>query len=223
VSISFAPIAGPGTGITSFVRNSNFAGNVAFAPNDIAVISLAQPITTVSPVTIGGLVPAPGTVLVSAGYGANGTGTACCNPTDNRRRNMTIEFGAYEPPPALFGSGSQPFLQAQFRNPLSPNNPNDFVLTVPTSPLEGGTAGGDSGGPVFVQTAAGLVQIGTLTGGFNPLNPANPSIYGDPSGRRSCERHGCTSSAPIARSPLPLCRYRVRCSRLMVPAPGATH
>jgi outer membrane autotransporter protein len=179
VSISFAPIAGPGTGITSFVRNSNFAGNVAFAPNDIAVISLAQPITTVSPVTIAGLVPAPGTVLVSTGYGANGIGTNCCNPIDNKRRNMTIEFGAYEPPPALFGSGSQPFLQAQFRNPLSPNNPNDFALTVPTSPLEGGTAGGDSGGPVFVQTAAGLVQIGTLTGGFNPLNPANPSIYGD--------------------------------------------
>jgi subtilase-type serine protease len=179
VSISFAPIAGPGTGITSFVRNSNFAGNVAFAPNDIAVISLAQPITTISPVTIAGLVPAPGTVLVSAGYGANGTGTNCCNPIDNKRRNMTIEFGAYEPPPALFGGGSQPFLQAQFRNPLSPNNPNDFVLTVPTSPLEGGTAGGDSGGPVFVQTAAGLVQIGTLTGGFNPLNLANPSIYGD--------------------------------------------
>src|SRR5215831_5418028 len=39
-SISFAPIAGPGTGITSFVRNPNFPGvNVAFGANDIAVIS----------------------------------------------------------------------------------------------------------------------------------------------------------------------------------------
>jgi hypothetical protein len=76
VSISFAPIAGPGAGITSFVRNPNFAGtNVAFPGNDVAVISLAQPITIISPVTIAGLVPAPGTVLVSAGYGANGTGT----------------------------------------------------------------------------------------------------------------------------------------------------
>src|SRR4249920_532960 len=36
VSISFAPIAGPGTGITSFVRNSNFAGlNVSFPGNDV--------------------------------------------------------------------------------------------------------------------------------------------------------------------------------------------
>src|SRR3984893_7963425 len=173
VSISFAPIAGPGTGITSFVRNSNFVGLDVSPGNDVAVISLAQPITTISPVSIAGLVPAPGTVLVSAGYGANGTGTACCNPTDNKRRNMTIEFGAF----AQLGDSN--FLQAQFRNPLSPFDPNEFGLTVPTSSLEGGTAAGDSGGPVFIQTAAGLVQIGTLTGGFNPINPLQPSQYGD--------------------------------------------
>ena len=65
--------------------------------------------------------------------------------------------------------GAQPFLLAQFRDPLSPNNPNSFGLTVGTSPLEGGTAPGDSGGPVFIQTAAGLVQIGALQGGFNPF------------------------------------------------------
>ena len=93
---------------------------------------------------------------------------------------MTIEFGAYAPVPAQFGGVStQPFLQAQFRDPLSPNNPNFFGLTVGTSPLEGGTAGGDSGGPVFVQTAAGLVQIGELHGGLNPVNLAQPSTYGD--------------------------------------------
>src|SRR5215471_20564120 len=81
-SISFAPIAGPGTGITSFVRNSNFPGIVpGFLPNDTAVISLAQPITTISPVTIAGVVPAPGTVLVSAGYGGSGTGSQ--NPGPN--------------------------------------------------------------------------------------------------------------------------------------------
>ena len=172
-SISFSPIAGPGAGITSFVRHANFPGNILFAENDIAVISLAQPITSISPVPIAGVVPTPGTVLVSAGYGANGTGTNCCNPIDDKRRNMTIEFGAYLPP----GSGTQPFLLAQFRDPLSPNNPNSFGLTAPTSPLEGGTAPGDSGGPVFIQTAAGLVQIGALQGGFNPVG--SNSEYGD--------------------------------------------
>ena len=186
-SISFAPIAGPGTGITSFVRNPNFPGvNVAFPANDIAVISLAQPITTISPVTIAGVVPAPGAVLVSAGYGANGTGTMCCNAIDNKRRNMTIEFGTYAliSPQLFVGGSTQPFLQAQFRNPANPfgQNPPDpqlnfFNLTIPTSTLEGGTAGGDSGGPVFIQTAAGLVQIGELSGGVNPVN--QPSEYGD--------------------------------------------
>ena len=73
-SISFSPIAGPGTGVSSFVRHPGFTEGVAFLPNDIAVISLAQPITTIRPVTIAGLVPAPGTVLVSAGYADSGTG-----------------------------------------------------------------------------------------------------------------------------------------------------
>src|SRR5262249_47751890 len=94
-SISFSNVSKPRVPITSFVRNPNFPPVNApfFAANDIAVISLSQPITTISPVTIAGVVPAPGTVLVSAGYGMNGTGTMCCNAIDNKRRNMTIEFG----------------------------------------------------------------------------------------------------------------------------------
>src|SRR5262249_7232934 len=141
-SISFAPIAGPGTGVTSFVRHPGFTQGVAFLPNDIAVISLAQPITTISPVTIAGLVPAPGTVLVSAGYGANGTGTNCCNPIDDKRRNMTVELGAYGTSVLGANLSTQPFLLAQFRNPASPNFPNFFGLTVPTSPLEGSVVPG---------------------------------------------------------------------------------
>src|SRR5262249_58116945 len=93
---------------------------------------------------------------------------------------MTIEFGAYGTSIAGVNVSTQPFLFAQFRSPLSPNNPNTFGLTVPTSPLEGGTAPGDSGGPVFIQTAAGLVQIGELFGGFNVFGPA--SQYGALSG-----------------------------------------
>ena len=134
-SISFAPIAGPGSGITSFVRHPGFDASSMFGgDNDIAVISLAQPITAIRPATIAGLVPAPGTVLVGAGYGDNGTGSNCCNPSDNKRRVMTVEMGAYQP-----AGGTQPVLRAQFRDPASPNNPNDFGLTVPTSPLEGST------------------------------------------------------------------------------------
>jgi secreted trypsin-like serine protease len=169
-SISFAPIAAPGTAITSFVRHPGFdASSLLPGPNDIAVISLAQPITAIRPVTIAGLVPAPGTVLVSAGSGVNGTGTNCCNPIDDKRRNMTVELGVYAPS-LLFG-GTQPLLQAQFRNPLSPNNPNRFGLTLGTSPLEGSVIFGDSGGPVFIQTPDGLIQIGEVRSGDNLVPP----------------------------------------------------
>jgi outer membrane autotransporter protein len=177
-AISFTPIAGPGDpnfrNITSFYRHLDFVppdGAVA----DIAVISLSQPVTAIRPTVLRGDVPQPGTVLVAAGYGGNGTGTDCCNPIDNKRRNMTIEFGAYEP----IVPGGHPQLRAQFRDPLSPDNPNAFGLTVPTSTLEGGTFGGDSGSPVFIQTPSGLVQIGVLRGGDNPFNPQRPGQYGD--------------------------------------------
>jgi uncharacterized protein with beta-barrel porin domain len=177
-AISLAPIAGPGDpnfrNITSFYRHADFVppdGAVA----DIAVISLSQPVTAIRPVVLRGDVPQPGIVLIAAGYGGNGTGTDCCNPIDNKRRNMTIEFGAYAP----IVPGGHPQLRAQFRDPLSPDNPNAFGLTVPTSTLEGGTFGGDSGSPVFIETPGGLVQIGVLRGGDNPFNPERPGQYGD--------------------------------------------
>src|SRR5262245_30933557 len=187
-TISFQPNGGPPvTAITSYVRNPNFPPNLTSNANDTAVISLAQPITTIRPVTIAGVVPAPGTVLTSVGYGGSGIGSgpSCainhlnCN-FDNRRRIMNIEFGALATSFTVAGvpvvppvsDSTQPFLLAQFRDPLNPNstipnnNPdNVFNLTVPTSPLEGGTVSGDSGGPVFIQTSAGLVQIGELFGG----------------------------------------------------------
>ena len=193
-TISFAPIAGPGTGITSFVRNPGFNLNqpgVAFLSNDIAVISLAQPITTIAPVTIAGQVPVPGTVLVSAGYGNNGTGSMCCNPIDDKRRNMTVELGAYATSILGQNVSTQPFLLAQFRNPLTPNNPNVFGLTVPTSPLEGSVIFGDSGGPVFIQTSDGLIQIGEVHGGLPPLGGGE--LW------RIRHQHGVDATEPISR------------------------
>ena len=176
-SISFAPIAGPSDPLfratSSFFVNSNFAGT----QNDIALISLATPVTSVTPIMLINTstpITTLGTTLIMAGYGANGTGTSCCNPVDNKRQIATTGLGAYEP---LAGQGSQPFYQAQFRNPSSPNNPNAFNLTVPVTPLSGTTAGGDSGGPLWIQTAQGLVQIGLVRGGANPVG--KDSEYGD--------------------------------------------
>ena len=107
-----------------------------------------------------------------AGYGYPGTGTTFCSDADNKRRIATTNLGAYQP----LGGGPQPFYQAQFRNPLSPNDPNVFGLTVPVPPLSGTTNQGDSGGPLFLQTARGLVQIGLVQGSA----PGSPfCVYGD--------------------------------------------
>src|SRR6266436_6233502 len=76
--------AGPGAGITSFVRHPDFVpGANPSAENDIAVISLAQPVnvTSVAPVKLLMLQPGQpgfptvGTTITMVGYGLQGTGS----------------------------------------------------------------------------------------------------------------------------------------------------
>jgi hypothetical protein len=76
-----------------------------------------------------------------------------------------------------FIGAPQPFYQAQFRDPLSPNSPNDFGLTVPVTELSGTAIFGDSGGPLWIQTMQGLLQIGVTQGGDNPFGSI-PGQYG---------------------------------------------
>ena len=175
-SISFAPIARPSdplfTATSSFVVNSKWA----FGQNDIALISLAKPVTSVTPVTLINTstpITTPGTTLTMAGYGGFGTGTNCCDGGigENNRRIATTELGAYQPTKRPGVGDTQPFYRAQFRDPSSPNNPNFFGLTVPVTQLSGTTVQGDSGGPLWIQTAQGLVQIGVVQGGLNPSGP----------------------------------------------------
>ena len=156
--------------------NSNFS----LPKNDIALISLATPVTSVTPVTLINTstpITTPGTTLIMAGYGFSGTGTSCCNGADNKRRIATTDLGAYQPSIVNPFGGPQPFYEAQFRDPSSPNNPNLFGLTVPVTQLSGTTVQGDSGGPLWIQTAQGLVQIGVVQGGGNPFG--SPGEYGD--------------------------------------------
>jgi outer membrane autotransporter protein len=199
-TISFSPIAAPGAGITSFVRNPSFTPDPPSAQNDIAVISLAQPVnvTSIAPVKLLTLQPGQpgfptvGTTITMVGYGLQGTGssqvavawhpaTGTNNPppedvalttADGRRRVATSSLGLYG---NQFGNVTyladvpQPFFVSQFRNPLSANNPNGFNLQVPTTPFEGGTGGGDSGGPLFAMINGQLIQIGVVRGGLGQI------------------------------------------------------
>jgi Trypsin len=83
-TISFSPTSGPGVGITSFVRHPNFlpgddppvtGGRQPSVQDDIAVISLAQPVTNVTAAKLLTLqpgqsgFPTAGTTITLIGYG----------------------------------------------------------------------------------------------------------------------------------------------------------
>jgi outer membrane autotransporter protein len=150
--------------------------------NDIAVVVLPNALTNVprSALQLGGNPIAKETPIYIVGYGAYGTGTALLlNPTDGQRRKAQTNIGAYDL------HDGQPFYMAQFRDPADPNRFNSFGLSTPPSSLEGGIAGGDSGGPIFYCPAGALnkcetpqlVQIGELCcGGGSPF--AQGSGYG---------------------------------------------
>jgi outer membrane autotransporter protein len=174
-AISFSPNItanpAPNRAISGAVANAAYSG----ANNDIALISLATPVTTIAPVTLlrpGGTIPGVGTTIIMVGYGGYGTGTnppSSSGPIDGKRRVGYSELGAYTE------DNGQLFFGAQFRNPLSPGNPDVFGLNamgIPTNPLEAGVAQGDSGGPLFIQTVNGLLQIGEVQGGTGG-NPSN--------------------------------------------------
>ncbi|RTL92320.1 autotransporter domain-containing protein [Ancylobacter aquaticus] len=159
---------------------SGVAVNPAYAPagypyNDVALISLARPVSEVAPVTLAtspDQLPGIGDLVWVAGYGEIGTGTQNNLGYDDRRRAVTNTLGQIETLP----DGSY-LLNLQFRDPLNPDDPNYFNLDAPVPAWEGITAPGDSGGPLFmVGPDGGLIQIGVTSTGGIP-DPDNPGQY----------------------------------------------
>src|SRR5262245_28116866 len=163
----------PGTPVSGFkgdviFRKQTTAAGTFPITNDVAVISLAQPLTNIMPVKLLILqdgqpgFPTNGTTITMVGYGAFGTGSnppnCCWTPTntpppiiidasnDNRRRVGVNSLAGYGPT-----TTTQSFFVSEFRNP-------------PILPLEAGSAPGDSGGPLFAVIDGQLVQIGVARG-----------------------------------------------------------
>src|SRR5262249_54902303 len=157
--------------------------NAASSANDIALLSLAKPVTNVTPATLlkpGDPMPAVGTLVRLVGYGFAGTGTqpggiinGMLLPgtvVDSRRRIGETNIGAFGKDPSFDPSALDAIL-AQFRNPQSADNPDQFGLNargIPGPGLQAQVGPGDSGGPLFIMTPNGLVQIGTVIGGQVP-------------------------------------------------------
>jgi outer membrane autotransporter protein len=196
VSFRFDATGDPGNPVSGFKGNVIFRKQTTAAgtfpvTDDIAVISLAQPIpvTTLAPVRLLMLQPGQagfptiGTTITMVGYGAFGTGSnpphCCWVPTipgtpepinidasnDNRRRVGMSSLANYGPT-----SATQSFFVSEFRDP-------------PQVRLEAGVAPGDSGGPLFAVIDGQLVQIGVARGagvqvfycGASPCSENNPN------------------------------------------------
>ena len=151
---------------------------------DIALVTVAQPITALTPVRVA--VPSDfadpsklvGQVATIVGYGTAGTGTQPGTPitvtdpvtgktstttqlagwNDGKRRVVTTTISSV----TTSSAGSPPgLITAVFRNPA-------VDKTAPA--LQGQPEKGDSGGPLLVQVGSQWIEIGTVVGG--------PSGYG---------------------------------------------
>jgi Trypsin len=169
-TISFDPIASSGASITSFVRNPAWVDPV----NDIAVISLAQPVnvTSVAPVKLLTLqpgqpgFPTAGTTITMVGYGLQGTGSSqpagvwveiqpgapppaeLQQTLDGKRRVATSSLGLYGVPFYFTGLPQQFFVsrfQGNFPNIPNPADPDLRPNNVQSFPMTS-LEGGTAGG-----------------------------------------------------------------------------
>ncbi len=136
-----------------------------FSANDVALLTLEQPVENVTPIEpTNELVPS-GTSVISVGYGSNGTASNPSSGSDGQLRTVNNVIDGFE----TLGSVGK-FYLADFDDPnlIVPNIAGGTAL-----PNEGVPGPGDSGGPLFlVRPDGSLVLIGTVVGGntnFPPL------------------------------------------------------
>jgi len=178
--------------VSQVIIESGFNGNLTVG-NDLALVQLSTPVTSVAPATIyssslGTLVGQTATVV---GYGYTGTGSQGYNTsvigTRRAMQNVIDTFGQN----IVFGGadGDQEYNLSNFsRNIMftdfdSPNSADwetTNIMGDPTPlPLEGATAPGDSGGGVFVCVNGQTYLAGVTSFGDNMTVSPPLSEYGD--------------------------------------------
>ncbi|UYO95054.1 autotransporter domain-containing protein [Pollutimonas sp. M17] len=138
---------------------------------DIALISLDRPVHGLDLVQLApkGYVVDKETLATIVGYGLAGTGTNPGRPSggsgipvldgynDAKRRIAVTRIGGVR--------AEGDIIVAEFRDPARPDEYNQYHLDSPVPVNQGEPEGGDSGGPLFIETASGWLQIGTVMRG----------------------------------------------------------
>lgn len=135
------------------------SGNRTF---DLAVVTLTNPLTQITPIGLSDLNPA-GLTGTMVGYGYHGTGDNYVGVLDGIRRAAHNIVDV-----------TTPTVRTDFDSPAQ--NTNVYGSAVPVA-LEGTTAPGDSGGPLLVDFGSGPRIIGVLSGGSSPIG--DDMEYGD--------------------------------------------
>ena len=172
-------------------------GNIDFLQGDIAIVTLANPVTSVgfSPILMSPLDQQRDAII--NGYGLTGAGTTGATITSRVRRAAQNNVGAslsindlclqvfgLDPISCLGISLPQNLYWADFDSlttaPGVRQNGFDFdVLPGASLPREAITGPGDSGSSLFVTIAGRQVSLGPLSGGFRFFGSAQPfSSYG---------------------------------------------
>ncbi len=159
----------PGGGLTANVSsvaiNPGWVSSGGSAQFDMAVLTLSTPINTTAPAKIFDGDPT-GLKGFAVGYGTQGTGT----DFPSNLAGANDKLGAEN---MIDVVGDE--IQFDFDNP---NGSTSSFGSSSALNLEGGTAGGDSGSPLYAEFGNGQRYIvGILNGGFNDFG--SESEYGD--------------------------------------------
>ena len=152
-----------GGGIASYAFHPEWTGDVNTSPAyaDIAILTLSDPVTSITPISISAANP-NGMFATTVGYGATGTGDISGPFTSDQLRrgaNNTIDV--------ISELGR---LQADFDSPAE--DTNRMGSATPLA-LEGTAAPGDSGGGIFVDFGSGLQLVGVVSSGTAIPNSGN--------------------------------------------------
>ena len=150
--------------VSAVAINPGWVSSGGSAEFDMAVLTLTAPINSVTPARIIDRDPT-GKRGFAVGYGVQGTGTNFPSTLPGANDKLGAEN-------IIDQVGST--IEFDFDSP--DGNTSTFGSNQPLD-LEGATAGGDSGSPLYAEFANGRYIVGILNGGYNPFGVA--SEYGD--------------------------------------------
>ncbi|CDO59485.1 serine protease [Candidatus Phaeomarinobacter ectocarpi] len=150
---------------------------------DVAIITLATPVTTIPFAEIATQTPVPGTQITLVGYGTSGTGSNGSSNIDNIRRIATNTLDIVDDidldtgGPTNFTSEGDTALIFDFDDPLTPGDSQTGLSTALA--LEGASGGGDSGGALWAMVDGRLMIIGLNNSSINLVDEARDGGYGE--------------------------------------------